>query len=602
MKARAAESPRRATLGERRPARLWTRAIVTASTLLAATAVVLAVASPAQALPQLQSQGSSFAGVAIEQWVGQSSSLLGLNINFQITSSVLGLNAFAGNQVDFGASDIPYSSGQAQASPNQPFQYLPDVAGALAFMYNLTGKDGARITNLVLNASTVDGIFSGRISYWDDSAIKSINPLQTAENLPHLKIVPVVRQDASGESYLLSDYLLHEDGPSFEAFQGAMRYVAGQPSAQWPILQGGQGVPPGYPNLPSVAPQNGSDGVANYVSALSSDGSIGYLETAYAISHNFPVASLMNASGHAVQPTSFDDATALTKAILYADLTQNLTFVYSNPDPAAYPVSAYSYLVAACTPSLAAAQNFHCTGPGATSSYPADKGAEFGQFVHFLACDGQAKMAVLGYSPLPTNLVQEDFDAIGRINGGVQPAPPTPSTCANPYVTGALKSVGGPQIVGVAPGAADANQLAAAAANATSASNGAGSSSANASSGGKGGNGNNGTSTADGHQVPTKPLSSQFGRLSALQASAGGLRAMSPWSMVVWLVVFAVLLGGPLAILLVRRRRERGPGGPPAPGTGGAPPQESTNGSATIGHSNGSGPVDADEWAASGSR
>ena len=115
-------------------------------------ATLLLGVGPAGAFPQLQSQGSSFAGVAIDQWVGQASALDGFNINFQVTSSVFGLNSFAQNQVDFGASDIPYSSGQADSSPTQPYQYLPDVAGALAFMYNLQGLDGQQIRSLVLNA------------------------------------------------------------------------------------------------------------------------------------------------------------------------------------------------------------------------------------------------------------------------------------------------------------------------------------------------------------------------------------------------------------------------------------------------------------------
>ena len=37
-----------------------------------------------------------------------------------------------------------------------------------------------------------------------------------------------------------------------------------------------------------------------------------------------------------------------------------------------------------------------------------------------MACAGQQQMATLGYSPLPPNLVQEDFNAIGRLNGGVR--------------------------------------------------------------------------------------------------------------------------------------------------------------------------------------
>ncbi len=410
-------------------------------------AAVLLGASPAGAFPQLQSTGSSFAGVAIAQWVGQASALDGFNINFQVTGSVFGLNSFAQNQVDFGASDIPYSSGQADSSPTQPFQYLPDVAGALAFMYNLQGVDGQQIKNLVLNASTLDGIFSGKITFWDDSAIKNVNPPQVAENLPHTTIIPVYREDASGENYLFSDYLLHQDTHAFEAYQSAViDPTANQPSATWPVPQAGQPPPAGYPNASSMQGQNGSDGVANYVSALSSQGSIGYLETAYAIQHNFPVASLVNASGTSVQPTSVNDATALEKAVLFADLTQDLTNVYANPLPNAYPVSAYSYLVTPCSPSLAAAQKFACTGPQGSSPLTSDRGSELGQFINFLACDGQEKMALLGYSPLPPNLVQEDFNSIGRLNGGQQPAAPTAANCHNPYVDGEVALPGEPQI------------------------------------------------------------------------------------------------------------------------------------------------------------
>src|SRR5580700_8696275 len=80
--------------------------------LICVPAALLIGVQPAAAFPLLQSTGSSFAGVAIDQWVGQASSLYGFNINFQVSSSVFGLNSFAQNQEDFSASDIPYSSGQ----------------------------------------------------------------------------------------------------------------------------------------------------------------------------------------------------------------------------------------------------------------------------------------------------------------------------------------------------------------------------------------------------------------------------------------------------------------------------------------------------------
>jgi hypothetical protein len=57
-------------------------------------------------------------------------------------------------------------------------------------------------------------------------------------------------------------------------------------------------------------------------------------------------------------------------------------------------------------------------------------------------------MAQLGYSPLPPNLVQEDFNAIGRMNGGQQPPPVSSSTCKNPYVDGQTHLPGEPSIIG----------------------------------------------------------------------------------------------------------------------------------------------------------
>ena len=86
-------------------------AVVGAFVVLVA-AVQLWGVVPAGASPSMQSTGSSFASVAIQQWVGQSSTLFGLNINWQVSSSVIGLNNFGQNQIDFAASDIPYSAQQ----------------------------------------------------------------------------------------------------------------------------------------------------------------------------------------------------------------------------------------------------------------------------------------------------------------------------------------------------------------------------------------------------------------------------------------------------------------------------------------------------------
>ncbi|MBE9391240.1 substrate-binding domain-containing protein [Fervidicoccus fontis] len=47
-------------------------------------------------------------------------------------------------------------------------------------------------------------IYNGTIEYWDDSAIKQVNPNL---NLPHQKIFVVFRSDASGTQEIFTTYL-----------------------------------------------------------------------------------------------------------------------------------------------------------------------------------------------------------------------------------------------------------------------------------------------------------------------------------------------------------------------------------------------------------
>jgi phosphate transport system substrate-binding protein len=542
--------------------------------------------TPAGASPSLQSTGSSFASVAIQQWVGQASTLYGLNINWQVTSSVLGLNNFTANQVDFAASDIPYSSGQAQGNPTVPYQYMPDVAGGLAFMYNLNGNDGQRITSLILNAHVIDQIFLGEITKWNDPAVGKLNP-QLAGDLPGTRILPVYRSDASGENYLLSDFMLHEDGANFNAAQNAFQSgLPGQPNAGWPIpTQNASPSPQTYPNwVPQANPvgQSGSDNAANYVSAVSSVGAITYVETAYAKEHSFPVASLINASGNAVQPTSLNVATALVKAVLHTDLTQDLTGVYTNPVPNAYPLSAYSYLVTQCSPALAAAHQSTCAGgpPGAPSTFPNAKGQALGQFVAFLACAGQEQMAVLGYSPLPPNLVQEDFDAVGRLNGGQRPPPPTAANCKNPYVDGEIPVPGVPVIQGqggggvvsiTVTGGGVGGATGGGAGGTSGSSGGAGGSSGSGGNGGSGsgrsgaaGTGGSGSASGGtgfsgggaatlGANEPNK-----YQRADALLAATRAIGGPQSSEFIGWTLLVVALLAAPPLIALFRRRPHAG--------------------------------------------
>jgi phosphate transport system substrate-binding protein len=404
-------------------------ALVAASLASAGLAGLAGVArAPAAwASPTVNGTGSSFAAPALLQWQANDRAY-GVNVNYVPTSSVTGLQQFAQSQVDFGASEIGYSTGQSPVTPSHPYQYLPDVSGGIALAYNLSDSSGHKVTSLRLDPQAVASIFTAHTTYWDDPHIQALNP---GLGLPHTPIRVVYRSDAAGENYILSYYLDYLFPSQWESYVKAITGQSG-PQALWPVPQSG-GVP-GYDFSHWVGEQ-GSDAASTYVSQASNDGSITYVEDAWAVLDNLPVVYLLNPSGSFVPPFAINVAVALEKAILYPDLEEDLRPVFTNPLPESYPLSSYSYLV---------------TSEGTT---PPDKGAVLGQFIQYLACAGQGAVRPLNYAPIPPNLVQEDFDAIRRINGAAPPPPINASTCKNPYIDGELPLPGEPTILGGGPGA-----------------------------------------------------------------------------------------------------------------------------------------------------
>ena len=413
-----------ATIARSRSCRLYSE--FTGRLLLAGTA--------SASLPQLNGTGSSFGGVAISQWQGQFNELDGGNVNFTVSYSYIGLQDFANDTVDFGASDLTYGA-SGITPPSMPYEYVPVVGGALGFEYNFTNTKGKQITSLVLDANTIAGIFTGQISDWDDPAIVRLNP---TVKLPYERITPYYRSDPSGESYILSDYLLNGDPALVTAFQQLAGIpTPGQPSAFWASFAEGPPSNSQFPNLDNLVGVNGADAASQ--GPVHTQGGISYVETAYAKNVGLPVASVMNAAGQAKKPTSAHASIALEGATQNSDLSANLTGVFDDTAHDAYPVSAYSYFVVPCDPALAAAESpaTTCSGDNTgVSTFPSGSGAELGQFIDFAVCLGQAKMAELGYVVLPKNLVEEAFSTIGSINGASKPPPPKPKNCPNPSLPG----------------------------------------------------------------------------------------------------------------------------------------------------------------------
>ncbi|MEU8259066.1 phosphate ABC transporter substrate-binding protein PstS [Micromonospora sp. NPDC048999] len=384
------------------------RRVTAAALVTAVLAAVIGFATPASAAKYvpINGAGSTWSEIAIREWKSNVYKN-GLKVTYNGLGSSDGRNQFRNGTVDFAVSEIPYGLRDAGAGTSDPppargFAYMPIVAGGTAFMYHLK-IGGKRVTNLRLSGDVLTKIFTRKITTWDDPQIKADNP---GLALPARKIVPVVRSDGSGTTAQFSLWM----------------------STQYPNLwndwcrRNNRATPCGvtsyypYPTDGSVVAQAGSLGVAGYVAQALGEGSITYVEYAYANGSGFPVAKVLNAAGYYVEPTKTSVAVGLLGAGIDKDLTQKLEGVYNNTDRRTYPLSSYSYMILPTK---------------LENGFNENKGYTLGEFAKYFLCEGQQSVGGLGYSPLPKNLVEAGMTQVLQIPG-VSPDKKDIANCHNP--------------------------------------------------------------------------------------------------------------------------------------------------------------------------
>ncbi|MFJ6652767.1 phosphate ABC transporter substrate-binding protein PstS [Microbacterium sp. NPDC091313] len=362
--------------------------LATLAVALLVGAGTTAAQTPAQAADgwaPITGTGSTWSQNALDQWRKNVDQNYGLKVNYSGVGSSAGRRDFINGSVDFAISEIPFQAnpedGSQPEKPGSGYAYMPIVAGGTAFMYNLK-IGGKRVTNLRLSGPVVTKIFTGAITKWNDPAIQADNP---GLAMPDRAITPVVRSDGSGSSAQFTLWMSKQHGDIWK-----------------------RGMTSQFPTPANGKAQNGSLGVAGYVSQDYGEGAITYVEYSYAVKSGFPVAKILNSAGYYIEPTAPSVAVALLKAQINTDansadyLTQILDGVYNNADPRTYPLSSYSYLIV----------------PTQVSGiFTQEKGRTLGAFAEYVLCEGQQSATVLGYSPLPMNLVLAGSDQLKRIPG-----------------------------------------------------------------------------------------------------------------------------------------------------------------------------------------
>jgi phosphate transport system substrate-binding protein len=236
--------------------------VVAGAIALIATSVSIAA--------DISGAGATFPYPIYAKWADTYKNETGDGLNYQSIGSGGGIKQIQAKTVTFGASDKPLSPEELEKSGLVQF---PMVMGGVVPVVNVEGIEPGSIT---LTGDLLARIYQGKISRWDDPAIRELNP---GVPLPPQAIAVVHRSDGSGTTFIFTDYLARTS-------DDWKQNVGASTSVQWPVGIGAKG----------------NEGVANNVKQTA--GSVGYVEYAYAKQNNLAYAKLVNRAGKAVAPTT----------------------------------------------------------------------------------------------------------------------------------------------------------------------------------------------------------------------------------------------------------------------------------------------------------
>jgi phosphate transport system substrate-binding protein len=264
----------------------------------------------------LNGAGATFPQPVYLEWIGAfQQAQPDVKINYQGVGSGAGIQQFTQQTVDFGASDAYMKDDELaaaeEARSGAKVLHIPTVFGAIVLAYNLPGVEG-----LKLDSDTIANIFLGKITTWDDAAIKALNP---DVELPSTAIQTVHRSDSSGTTNAFTSYLAAANA-DWKSGPGAGKTVT------WVGGVGGKG----------------NDGVAAMVKQT--EGSVGYVELAYAVQNGMTVADVKNKSGNFITPT-VDSTTAAADGITIPEDMNLLSLVSDSANPQAYPIVTSTYIL-----------------------------------------------------------------------------------------------------------------------------------------------------------------------------------------------------------------------------------------------------------------
>lgn len=343
--------------------------------LMAAVLVVLTVSACSGTASQsgpISGAGATFPAPLYARWASDYHKITSEQINYQGIGSGGGIKQIEAGTVDFGATDKPLKADDLAAKGLIQF---PMAMGGVVPVVNVAGVGPGQLR---LSGQVLADIFLGRILQWNDPAIGALNP---GVALPATPITVVHRADGSGTTYLFSSYLAASSA-DWNGKPGA------SDSLQWPTGLGGKG----------------NDGVAAFV--RQTNGSIGYVEYAYAKQNALAYTLVRNKAGRFPAPGNASFAGAATAAD-WNNARGMYMLLLDQAGNESWPITAVTYILVRRQPP------------------EPNRAARALRFFDWALANGDAAAAQLGYVPLPASvkaMVREQWGQV-QVGGNTVPAP-----------------------------------------------------------------------------------------------------------------------------------------------------------------------------------
>jgi phosphate transport system substrate-binding protein len=254
--------------------------------------------------------GATFPFPVYAKWAAAYKGVSGNGLNYQSIGSGGGIQQIEKKTVTFGASDMPLPVEELNKFGLVQF---PTVIGGVVPVVNIRGVGAGA---LVLDGPTLAAIYQGKVTKWNDPAIKKLNASLT---LPDQAITVVHRSDGSGTTFIFTNYL-SKVSPDWDK---AVHFAT---AVEWPAGVGAKG----------------NEGVAGNTAQTA--GAIGFVEYAYAKQNNLAYVKMINKDGKTVSPVAANFAASAAGAT-WGPADGFGTVLTDQPGAATWPISGATFIV-----------------------------------------------------------------------------------------------------------------------------------------------------------------------------------------------------------------------------------------------------------------